>query len=115
MAADQLYKVAYDEAVRALTEQQGTIESFRTRAGLLFSAAAVTTSFLGTQAFRDGLNLASWMALLCFVAVAVASLAILWPRRWDAMADPREVVDTYIESLEPAPVEELHRPLPAYV
>jgi hypothetical protein len=31
---DILYKVAYDEAVRALSEQQGTIDSFRTRAGL---------------------------------------------------------------------------------
>jgi hypothetical protein len=44
VAADQLYKVAYDEAVRALSEQQATIESVRTRTGLLLSDAAVTTS-----------------------------------------------------------------------
>ena len=51
---DILYKVAYDEAVRALAEQQGAIESFRTRAGLLLSAAAITTSFLGAQALDGG-------------------------------------------------------------
>lgn len=112
MAADQLYKVAYDEAVRALAEQQEVIDSFRTRAGLLFSAAAVTTSFLGAQALRgDGLNLASWSALLCFVAVAAASLAILWPRKWEVTANARDVIDTYVESAEPAPAEHLHRDL----
>jgi hypothetical protein len=49
-----LYKVAYDEAVRALSEQRDAIDSFRTRAGLLLSAAAITTSFLGAQALEGG-------------------------------------------------------------
>lgn len=112
MAADLLYKVAYDEAVRALSEQQQAIESFHARAGLLFSAAAITTSFLGTEALGGGgLNCASWPALLCFVAVAAASLAVLWPRAWDVIVDPRDVIDTYIESVDPASIEELHREL----
>ncbi len=112
MAADLLYKVAYDEAVRALSEQQEAIVSFHTRAGLLFSAAAITTSFLGTEARGGGgLNFASWAALLCFVAVTAASLAILWPRAWDVTVDPREVIDSYIEPVDPAPIEELHREL----
>jgi hypothetical protein len=64
-----LYKVAYDEAVRALSEQQAAIESVRARAGLLLSAAAVTTSFLGAQALQGASsNLFSWLALLGFVA-----------------------------------------------
>lgn len=54
---DSLYKVAYDEAVRALSEQQGAIESFRTRAGLLLSAAAITTSFLGAQALDTAIQM----------------------------------------------------------
>ncbi|HET9677798.1 MAG TPA: hypothetical protein VFP21_09875, partial [Solirubrobacterales bacterium] len=67
MSNDLLYKVAYDEAVRALSEQQAVIDSFRTRAGHLFSVAAVTTSFLGAQAFQGGdTNPVSWLALLCF-------------------------------------------------
>jgi hypothetical protein len=110
--AEQLYKVAYDEAVRALSEQQQAIDSVRARAGLLFSAAAVTTSFLGAEALRGGdLNLASWSALISFVAVAAASLAVLWPRKWDVMATPRDVIGTYIESAEPAPTGGLYREL----
>jgi len=57
------------------------------------------------------LNIASWAALLCFVAVAAASLAVLWPRAWDVIVDPREVIDTYIEPADPAPIAELHREL----
>lgn len=112
MAADQLYKVAYDEAVRALSEQQAAIESVRARAGLLFSVAAVTTSFLGAQALHGGKSsLASWLALLCFVVVAVASLAVLWPRKWEVRTNPRELIKTYVESTEPARAEELYRDL----
>lgn len=109
---DLLYKVAYDEAVRALSEQQGVIDSFRTRAGLLLSAAAITTSFLGAQALNGGdSNLAAWLALIGFASVATISLAILWPRRWEFTANPRDVIQTYIEAEEPAQIEELHRDL----
>ena len=109
---DILYKVAYGEAVRALSEQQVAIDSFRTRAGLLLSAAAITTSFLGAQALDGGdSNIATWLAMAAFVGVAVASLAILWPRQWEFTANPRDVIQTYIEADEPAPLDELHRDL----
>jgi hypothetical protein len=112
VSQDLLYKVAYDEAVRALSEQQAVIESFRSRAGLLFSAAAITTSFLGGQALdRGNLNSASWLALFCFVVVATACLAVLWPRRWEGGVSPRDVIETYVEAEEIAPIEELHRDL----
>jgi len=58
---DLLYKIAYDEAVRALSEQR--------------------------------------------------VLAILWPRNWDVTANPREVIETFIESAGTALVEQLHRDL----
>jgi hypothetical protein len=107
-----LYKVAYDEAVRALSEQQGVIDSFRTRAGLLLSAAAITTSFLGAQALDNGnANAVAWLAMVGFVGVAVMALAILWPREWEFTANPRDVIQTYIEAPEPAPIDELHRDL----
>jgi hypothetical protein len=112
MAADLLYKVAYDEAVRALSEQQAAIDSFRNRAGLLLSAAAITTSFLGAQALGGGNpSLFSWLALTAFVGVATASLAILWPRRWEYTASPREVIEACIGSAEPTSTAELHRDL----
>lgn len=109
---DILYKVAYEEAVRALSEQQGTIDSFRTRAGLLLSAAAITTSFLGAQALDGGkASPMTWVAMAAFLGVASVSLGILWPRRWEFTANPRDLIQTYIEAEEPAPIEELHRDL----
>lgn len=112
MPTDALYKVAYDEAVRALSEQQAAIESVRSRAGLMLSAAAVTTSFLGAQALQGGSSgFCSWLALLSFVAVAATSLAILWPRRWESTANPRRVVKGFIESAEAIRLEDLHRDL----
>lgn len=109
---DLLYKVAYDEAVRALSEQQGVIDSFRTRTGLLLSAAAITTSFLGAQALNGGnLGFTAWLALLGFTGVAAISLAILWPRRWEFTANPRDVIQIYIEAKDPVAIEELHRDL----
>jgi hypothetical protein len=109
---DILYRVAYEEAVRALAEQQAEIDSFRSRAGLLLSSAAITTSFLGAQSFDGGsLTATSWLALLAFVGAAAIALAILWPHPWELSADSREVVETYIEGEKSALIDELHRDL----
>lgn len=109
---DILYRVAYDEAVRALSEQQVVIDSFRTRTGLLLSTAAITTSFLGAQALKVGdLTASAWLAMAGFAGVALASLAILWPRRWEVATGPSKIIDTYIEAEEPAPIEAVHRDL----
>lgn len=114
MGADKdiLYRTAYEEAARALCEQQGAVDNFRTRAGLLLSAAAIATSFLGGQALDgNSVSLAVWFALAGFLGVAIASLAMLWPRRWELHADPQNVIDIYIETEKPATVHELHRDL----
>ena len=109
---NMLYRVAYEEAIRALSEQRNVIDSLRARGGLLFSAAAVTTSFLGAQVLQGGdSSLASWLALLCFVAVAATSLAVLWPRKWEATTNPHEVIETYVEAADFVSVARLHRDL----
>jgi len=69
----------------ALAEQQAEIDSFRSRAGLLLSSAAITTSFLGAHSFDGGsLTATSWLALLAFIGAAAISLAILWPHPWSS-------------------------------
>jgi hypothetical protein len=109
---DLVYKFAYDEAVRALVEQQSVIDGLRSRAGLLLSAAAITTSFLGARSLDPGeLGLAGWLATACFVGVALVSLIILWPRRWEFEADPREMIAIYVDAAEPASVGRLCRNL----
>lgn len=113
---DALYKVAYEEAVRALSLQQEVIESIRGRAGLLLSAASITTSFLGAQALDGGdSGPASWLALSIFVAVAVVALAILWPRDWELSANPSELIRSYIETDESTAIEALHRDLSLFM
>lgn len=106
-----LYELAYDEAGRALSEQQSVIDSFRSRAGLLLSAAAITTSFLGAQALGNGPAILAWLAMTGFVGVAVASLAILWPRHWELTTNPRNVIRTYIELEESVSIAVAHRDL----
>jgi hypothetical protein len=106
------YRIAYDEAVRALSQQQESIDSLRTRAGLLLSAAAITTSFLGAQALKDGdPRIATWLALASFVSLSIAILAILWPHRLEFTADPANVIGSYIETDEPLSSAEIHRDL----
>lgn len=96
---DALFEVAYEEATRALSEQLSLIDSFRTRAGLLLSAAAITTSVLGSQGLgRAPIGYAAWAALVAFFAVAVLSLAILWPRQRRFAADSAEIVKGHITS-----------------
>jgi len=111
-----LYKLVYDEAVRALSAQQTVIDSFRSRAGLVFSAAAVTASFVGPGAVRSGsANPIVWLAMASFVGVAASSLGIFWPRRWEIAISPREVIQTYVEAAEVSSVEEMHRDLSIYM
>jgi hypothetical protein len=75
-----LYKVAYDEAVRALSEQQAVIDSF-----------------------------CAWLALADFLAVVGVCLSTLWTYRWEFTADPHEMVDLYVETSSPAAIEDLYR------
>lgn len=112
MSRDLLYKVAYDEAVRALSEQQAAVDGLRSRTGVLFSAAGVTTSFLGAQALSAGnASSLSWLALVAFTGVAAALLVILWPRRWEFTTNPHVVIEAYIESPDLVSIEDLHREL----
>lgn len=109
---DALYKVAYDEAARALSEQLTAIDNLRGRAGFLLSAAAIATSVLSGQALTNGSSSAFlWLALASFIAVAAASVAILWPRLAEFTADPSEIILSYIEAENPAPIQKLHRDL----
>ena len=102
-----VYEIAYAEAVRALSEQHGVIESLRTRAGLLLSSAAVATSFLGGQAIHGGrVGIFGLLALLDFAAVAALIVATLRPHRWEFSAHPGDTIDAYrTAGGEPSPAE----------
>ena len=78
----QLYTLAVKEAMRSISQQQATLESARGRAGVLLSAAMISTSFFGAPTIAPGLT-GFWpvVASALFVAVGVCATAVLWPRR----------------------------------
>jgi hypothetical protein len=76
---DGSYEIALDQAVRALDSQSAVLESYRTRAATLISAAAIATSFLGSQAFKVGQHRSdwTWLAVGCFAGVLVACAFVM--------------------------------------
>ena len=57
----------------------------------------------------------AWLAMTGFAGVAVTSLAILWPRRWEFTTDSQSVIQAYIEAEKPAPPDDLRRDLSLYM
>jgi hypothetical protein len=109
----QPYRLAYDEAVRTLSEQRQYLDNLGTRAGILLSAAAIATSFLGGQSLRTGGPTGtSWVAIALFFLLGVVVVLILWPRTgWEFAATPRRLVATYIETEEPLDISGIYRDL----
>lgn len=72
---------AYAEALRAITQQQGVLESYRTRAVALFGAATAAVAFVAKEALpTSGWE---WLTVVGFVSYAfagMATLAVLWPQ-----------------------------------
>jgi hypothetical protein len=110
--ADPRYEMAYQEAIRAVTQQQGVLEDLRARAGTLIAAAAVATSFFGADAFGGSQQPGGfgWLAVALFVASSLASLAILVPwRNWMFATYPSVLIESWFE-IENAPsITEIYR------
>lgn len=116
MSADPAtYELAYQEAKRALEDQESTVSETRSRAGQLIAAAAITTSFFGGQAITaHHVHTAAWFAIGCFIALSISVLVILWPRHdWEFALSPAKLIATYIEPVEDPPVDlpAIHRDL----
>ncbi len=110
-----VYGLVYDEAVRALDDQRSILDNLRTRSGIVLSAAAVTTSFFGGLALRDGsAGPLAWAAVAAFVLCGVACLAVQFPHgRWEFRASPASLI-AEIDATAPA-VEVIQRDLALYM
>ncbi|HST40933.1 MAG TPA: hypothetical protein VLK58_15560 [Conexibacter sp.] len=109
------YRLAFDEARRALEDQERAVAELRTRAGALIAAAAITTSFFGSQMTTvEGFGAPAWLAIASFVALGFTVLAILWPRHdWEFSMSASDVISTYLEPAEAPPMalHMIHRDL----
>jgi hypothetical protein len=106
------FRLAYDEAVRALRAQADEHGSLRTRAGTILATSLLVTSFFGGQAIAKGSASASltlaWLAVLAFLAAGLLSLGVLFPTDLRFAPDVRDVV-SLIENA--SPTHEPHREL----
>jgi hypothetical protein len=109
------YALAYEEAKRGLEEQERAVFEPRGRAGQLIAGAAIATSFFGGQALvHHHIRAMGWVAIGCFVALSIAVLAILWPRRdWEFNLSPSQFISTYVEPTreQPLTLPAIHRDL----
>jgi len=106
------FRLAYDEAVRALRAQADEYDSLRTRAGTILATSLVVTSFFGGQALASSeqtgpLSLA-WLAVVAFLLAGLFSLGVLFPTDLRFASDVGAVV-SLIENA--SPTHEPHREL----
>ena len=94
------FRLAYDEAVRALKAQADEHGSLRTRAGTILATSLVVTSFFGGQAVTEvtggtpakSYSLA-WLAVVAFLLAGAFSLGVLFPTDLRFASNIRDVVE----------------------
>jgi hypothetical protein len=93
--ADERIELIFEESRRKLDQQEKVLDNLRARAGVLLSAAAIASSFLGVAALGDGDKCAwSWLAIAALLAVGWWSIkGVLWPRQeaWTFSHDIRKL------------------------
>jgi hypothetical protein len=110
MDADASFRLAYDEAVRALRGQAEALSGLRQRAGTVLATTLVVTSFFGGQALARGVttNSTGWLAVVAFGVAGVLSVLVLFPADLTFATDIESVVEL-VERVSPD--EEPHRQL----
>lgn len=79
--AGELEELVYGLAQQALAEQDSTFDELRTRTGTLLAASSLVASFLGARAIDDArFSWANIVALCAFIATALLSVYVLFPR-----------------------------------
>jgi hypothetical protein len=88
--AESAADIVLAEARRALDEQQSALDEARRRAGLVFTVAGVTASFLAGPALEPhkGLPLLAALAVGLWAGAAVAAVATLVPWQFKFTVHP---------------------------
>lgn len=109
--------LAYDEALRAISQQQAVLESIYSRAGILLAATSLVTSFFGGEILRDGKpSWAVWLAILCFLISGGLSVAVLWPRAgWVFRRSPRKILNEFRKKSPTAGEQDVRVALAGYL
>lgn len=116
-AADTRYELVLAEALRAIQNQDGQLDTLRDRAGSLVAVAALVTSFLGgsTVTHRHHLPGVGVAALILFGVCLLLVLAVLWPYSWRLVTSPKKLISEYIECEDPLELTGLRRDLALHI
>jgi hypothetical protein len=137
-AAPGAYELAYEEARRALDEQERGLAELRSRAGVVLGAAAVTMSFFGSRLLNGAsvyvvgsgharvattphrLDAWSWLAIASFALLGAAVLSVMWPGKkgtWHTHVDGDKLFAGYLEpeNAQPKSILEIHRNLAIFM
>jgi hypothetical protein len=98
MPTPALAQLTYEQAQKALEQQERQVDELRQRMGTLLAAAALTASFFGAAALgRDGVALPVVLAGISLAATVLSGLYVLYPHRMEFATDARRLYD----ALEP--------------
>lgn len=108
-----LAQLAYELALRGLTQQETAVAELRSRTGTLLTAASLLATFLGAIAIdREGLGVLSILALTAYAGSGVLSVWILLPKQGFVfrLSGPELYEREY-----GLPLEEIHRRLAYWI
>jgi hypothetical protein len=106
------YRIIYDEAVRAITNQRDAVDELRARAGTLLAAVNIATAFLAGTSLATPVSPFAAGAFGCFAVAVLLCVAVLWPSQgWVFTFNAGLLVRDYAEASPPASAAETHRDL----
>ncbi len=114
---EELYDLTYRESLRAISDQQAAVDALHARSGIVASAAAIATAFIGGEVLQRGnVGRPGQVAVGAYLLVAFLTGWILWPRRkWRFHFEASRLQWNYIDGPEPLPPSLVKRDLALYL
>lgn len=95
MPTASLAQLLYDQAQKALEQQERQVNELRQRMGTLLAAAALIASFFGTAALgHDGVTAPVVLAGMMLAVTVLSGLYVLFPHELVFAGDARRLYDT---------------------
>jgi hypothetical protein len=116
MPDDERHKIAYEESLRAIADQQSALDAIHNRASTIASASAVATGLLGLSSETKSLGIGGLIAVSSLLGILGIVGWILWPRReWRFHFEASKLHWNYIEGPRPLSANQMRRDLALYL
>jgi hypothetical protein len=97
MSAPTLAYLTYEQAQKALEQQERQVNELRQRTGTLLAAAALTASFFGAAVLgHDGVTVPVVFAGIALVVTVLSGLYVLYPHELEFSVDARRLYDDLV-------------------